>query len=234
MVAALNGNPHNRRVKATQPWAWEAGVLTAAQLSNMRATFWEAQTSGRRVVFENLKVVSEALLQGDVPLANALLDAADIRVPNADLSVAYDSLGHLYQVPRYCYSTPTNVVSEEEAAALARKNVKAHVGPVSSLPVILRLSASLTNQEQDVKMEVRSNETAAEVKAALHERLRGGECDQPVGGANNAKPNVWLGRGLPPARQRVMYRGRELPDTCHMQEAGVQPGGYLQVFVRPE
>lgn len=32
-----------------------------------------------------------------------------------DLSVCYDSLGQLYQVPRYCYSNPSNLVSDEEA-----------------------------------------------------------------------------------------------------------------------
>jgi hypothetical protein len=50
------GNPHNRRVKALAPWSWEAGPVSLTELASKRATFWEAQTAGRRLIWENLKV----------------------------------------------------------------------------------------------------------------------------------------------------------------------------------
>ncbi len=228
------GNPHNRRVKAVAPWTWEAGaVVTHTELSMKRATFWEAQTSGRRLIWENLKVVSEAMLQGNTDLANTLLDAADIRVPNGDLSVCYDSLGQLYQVPRYIYSTPTNAVTDEEAAALATKTRKEHVGPVADVPLVLRVSPSGTNHEQDVRLSVKSDTTVGELKGALHAHLGSGAADQAAD-ASNSQPNRWTGKGLPPHRQRIMYRGKELKDGVFMQEAGVSPGAIVQVFVRPE
>jgi hypothetical protein len=172
------------------------------------------------------------MLQGNIELANTLLDAADIRVPNADLSVCYDSLGQLYQVPRYAYTTPTNVVTDEEAAAMTAKTRKEHVGPIVELPLILRVSASATHREQDIRLTVRSDTTVGELKGSLHAHLSTGTSDQ-VGDANNTQPNKWAGKGLPPARQRVMFRGKELKDGAHMQELGVSGGSYVQVFVRP-
>jgi hypothetical protein len=181
-----------------------------------------------------VQVVSEAMIQHNIELANTLLDAADIRVPHGDLSVAYDSLGQLYQVPRYAYSTPSNVMSEEEAAAAAQKSRKAHQGPVEDLPLVIRISASTTNMEQDVKLTLRSDTTVGELKAQLSRVLASGSHDQTYEPTSITKPNKWAGKGLAAHRQRIMYRGRELPDSNHMQELGVSAGSYIQIFVRPE
>lgn len=86
---------------------------------------------------------------------------------------------------------------------------------------------------QDIKIEVASNTTVKDVKRLLHEKLQSGTCDQTAD-TSNTKPNKWIDRGLPPSRQRLIFRGRELPDGNHMQEAGVQTGAFLQIFVRPE
>ncbi len=284
-------------------------MLTHSQLALKRQAFWEGQTSGRRLIWDNLKVsekergregegerttmtaksckatagnyidslssssltkrfnppcnplssgcvyermnmtsttttpvtstttcrqvVSEAMIQHNIELANTLLDAADIRVPHGDLSVAYDSLGQLYQVPRYAYSTPSNVMTEEEANAVAQKSRKAHHGPVEDIPLVIRISASTNTQEQDIKMTLRSDTTVGEMKAMLSKLLASGAHDQALE-PSNTKPNKWTGKGLPVHRQRIMYRGREIPDSNHMQELGVSAGSYLQIFVRPE
>ena len=174
------------------------------------------------------------MLAGNIDLANTLLDAADIRVPHGDLSVCYDSLGQLYQVPRYAYATPANAISEEEAAKIASSSKKEHVGPVVELAVTARIAPTATNQEQDVKIVVKSSATAGEVKQLLHETLLSGRCDQQPE-PTNSKPNRWSAKGgLPPFRQRLMFCGRELGDGVHMQEAKLGDGGFLQVFVRPE
>jgi hypothetical protein len=298
LVPGLNGNPQNRRVKPVPSWTWDNGHITQKELTNRRQTFWEAQTSGRRIVWENLKVsegwhgdtaarfqenadcgralvrhvcavvngsssapltfrpsltslptpphthpfpspvspaqvVAEAMLAGNIELANTLLEAADIRVPHGDLSVCYDSLGQLYQIPRFVYSTPTNTITEEEAAALAANSRRAHTGPVTDLDVTVRISPSPSNQEQDVKMSLKSSQTVAEVKGSIHALLASGAVDQ-AHEPTNTKPNKWTGKGLAPSRQRLMYRGRELPEHFHMQEAGVSAGSIVQIFVRAD
>jgi hypothetical protein len=233
LTPSLNGNPHNRRVKAVPSWLYDNGPITHSNLNNRRQVFWEAQTSGRRIIWENLKVISEAMLAGNIELANTLLDAADIRVPHSDLSVCYDSLGQLYQVPRYAYSTPINVITDEEAAAIANSTRKEHIGPIVDVPLVLRIGPTPSNMEQDIKLTFKSNTTIKEVKLALHETLMDGTHDIKPD-SNNTKPNKWIGKGLSPYRQRIMYCGRELPDNNHLQEARVEPHTFLQIFIRPE
>lgn len=221
-------------MKAPLPWAADGAPLSVSGLAMKRQTFWEsAPTSGRRVVWENLKVVAEAMLQGDLGLANSVLEAADLRVPHGDLSVVFDALGQLYQLPRYVYSTPTNLLTDEEAAAVIASTRRDHVGPVVDVPLTLRLSPSAITVEQDIKMTVKSNTLVRELKVALHELLAAGGCDQQED-ASVKRPNKWIKRGLPAPRQRVMRNGRELGDEQHMQECGVTPGSLLQIFIRPE
>jgi len=49
----------------------------------------------------------------DYQLAQAILDGANISVPNGFLTECYDELGTRYQVPIYCLSYPINIVKED-------------------------------------------------------------------------------------------------------------------------
>ena len=228
---AVAADPLNRRVRAPAPWRADGPPVTLALLTARREAFWQTQSSGRAVTWEALHVVSDALLNENAELASALLEAADVRVPNGDLSVCFDSLGALYQIPRWVYSTPSNVLSEEEAASAARLTRKEHSGAVVSLQLVLRLSPSSSTTEQDVALAARSSDRVRELKERLHAKLASGECDvAPDAGAG--KVNVWRDRGLEPKRQRVIFRGRELDAEQHLQEIGIEDGSVLQVFVR--
>jgi Ubiquitin-binding domain len=66
--------------------------------------------------------------------------AGDIRVPHGTLSMSYDARGFLYELPQYCYSSPTNILSAEEASLPKRTG---HVGTVEDIPITLRVSASV-------------------------------------------------------------------------------------------
>ena len=92
--SSVAANPNNRRVRPAPAWT-ELHPVTLSQLTMKREGFWGSQSSGRPVVWSNLKVAAEAMLNGDVELANTVLDAADIRVPNSDLSICYDALGQV-------------------------------------------------------------------------------------------------------------------------------------------
>ena len=70
--------------------------------------------TGHHDVWETLKVVVELLADGDVPLAQNVVDAAEIVVPTGDLkNGAYDSLGNLYQMPEHVVCDPVNVIIDE-------------------------------------------------------------------------------------------------------------------------
>lgn len=49
----------------------------------------------------------------DFQLAQAILDGANISVPNGYLTECYDELGTQYKVPIYCLSYPINIVKED-------------------------------------------------------------------------------------------------------------------------
>jgi hypothetical protein len=56
------------------------------------------------------------------------------------LEVSYDQTGIMYQLPRYVFSTPANLISAADAV-LPKKS--GHRGAVVSIPVTMRLSASV-------------------------------------------------------------------------------------------
>lgn len=205
-----------------------------------RASFWETATSGRPLTWSNLKLAAEAMVAGDYELASTVLDAADIRVPHADLSVAYDGLGNRYELPRHIYSNPTNILSDEDfqkqlgGGRGSRTGPREFSGPQMDIPLILRICGTQTSNEQDIRLPARSSVTMGGVKQALHEHLKAGKGDQPKD-ASVPRPNVWSASGgLPPARQRMMWRGREMADDVFLYDAGLRAeGATLQVFVRP-
>lgn len=230
--------------------------LTPCLRRRRSATFWETTSSGRPVVWSNLRVAAEAMINGDYELASTVLDAADIRVPHADLTLAYDALGARYEVPRHVYSNPTNILSDEEfqrlssggglnAGGKGSRGVgggggggggapREFGGPQVELPLTLRICATQASNEQDVRLAARSGDSVGGVKLSLHAHLCAGGADQAPD-ASVPRPNVWSRGGLPPARQRLMFRGRELGDDVFLWDAGLRPdGATLQVFVRPE
>jgi Ubiquitin-binding domain/Ubiquitin family len=222
------------RINLSSKFVLEHGPHTLTSLGMRRQQYWESRTTGRAESWANLRLVCESLLENNVELAETVLDASGFNVIGQDLApVVYDPSGASYEIPMWLYRNPQNLVSEEEARAGAA-NKKKHDGPVVSVPVLLRLSGGPNTLEQDVKLTVMSDQTAASVKKALHEYLLSGKADQQKD-ATTPKPNVWstIG-GLPPARMRLLFRGRILAEDTFMQEAGVTEGSVLQVFIKPE
>ncbi|CAE7877692.1 UBTD2 [Symbiodinium sp. KB8] len=211
-------------VRAPEPWDFERPI-TLEELDRLRVEYWESLLTGSNQSRETIRVAADCAMTGDYDSATAILQAVDFRTAGT-LAVVWDSRGNQYNLPTYVYSRPRNVLSAEEAAAMHRQ-VQAHVGPVVDVPVVVRLSSSKTTLEQDIPLTLRSDNTISEVKGVLHEELLTGSHDKKEG-----SDNTWAGVGLPPARQRVIYNGREMVDGHHLQQCGVAPGSFLQVFIR--
>ena len=171
-------------------------------------------------------------------------------MPFFDLSVCFDSLGAQYCAPRWAFSTPAGVVSDDEfrrASARAGARRGEYSGPPGELPgLVCRISATGASGEQDVRLgsggcggaapggALSNGSTVLALKAALQATLLSGRADQAAD-ANTPHPNRWAASGgLPPARQRIMFRGRELADDAFLHDAGLTQGAVLQVFVRPQ
>ncbi|KAG8251664.1 Ubiquitin domain-containing protein 2 [Homalodisca vitripennis] len=95
---------------------WKSDVpLTEGQLRSKRDEFWDTAPAfeGRKEIWDALRAAAVAAESLDFMLAQAILDGANISVPNGFLTECYDELGTRYQVPVYCLSYPINIVKED-------------------------------------------------------------------------------------------------------------------------
>lgn len=224
-----------RNISRTGSWSLDGPPKTATDLSFMRSSFWESQTTGQSQIWEALRLMSEAVLEGDIHLAETIAEAAQIRLPHGDLSICYDTANRVYKVPRYCYCNPNNLVSPKDVADLATRKSRHHVGPSTLLgDIIVRIASTPTNFEQDVVLEnMTSDTTIGMLKRELHEQLNNGLHDAPAEDANS-KVNSWKGKGLPASEQRIFYRGAELRDDAYLQGTGIVEKDVLQLFIRQQ
>ena len=71
------------------------------------------------------------------------------------------------------------------------------------------------------------------VKNALNAYLLSGKADQAAD-ASTPRPNVWSKQGgLPPARMRLLFRGRVIEDDLGLLELKLSDGDIVQVFIKP-
>lgn len=89
--------------------------LTEGQLRSKRDEFWDTAPAfeGRKEIWDALRAATSAAEALDFQLAQAILDGANISVPNGYLTECYDELGSQYKLPIYCLSYPVNVVKED-------------------------------------------------------------------------------------------------------------------------
>jgi len=215
-VADYNGGGRVTRLPHPGSWLLTPGPgVTQEELQGRRVQFWETRVSGHPQMWNNLRLVCEGLLAGDIELASTVLDSTGMRVPQGNLTqapslVVYDSMGAQYDIPRFVWSTPGNVISAEAAAAAAATAAassrrKANI-PSAPLSLKMRLAPSRATCEQDVPLALTTRTTVEEVKNLLHDTLMGGTFDMKPD-ASIKKPNVWSEKGgLPPAKQRIMFR----------------------------
>eukprot|EP00968_Pinguiococcus_pyrenoidosus_P007989 scaffold556_cov221-Pinguiococcus_pyrenoidosus.AAC.19 len=93
--------------------------VSRAELKRRREEFWHTRVSGNPQAWSVLKMAAEAMLNGEVDTANAIVDAGGIITPNGTLSICYDDLGGSYEVPRFAYSDPANLLETVEVLSQA-------------------------------------------------------------------------------------------------------------------
>ncbi|RZF47418.1 ubiquitin domain-containing protein 1 [Nilaparvata lugens] len=188
---------------------WKSDVpLTEGQLRSKRDEFWDTAPAfeGRKEIWDALRAAAVASESLDFQLAQAILDGANISVPNGFLTECYDELGTRYQVPVYCLSYPINIVKEDNGRESPAESLEAGEGG-TEIVLKLRLSSNC----QDVKLPVYTNDTIGTAKKKLQSQ-----------------------EGLEPSRQRWFFGGKLLGDKLHIDEAKVMPGYVIQVIVNPE
>lgn len=187
---------------------WRSDVpLTEGQLRSKRDEFWETAPAfeGRKEIWDALRAAAVAAEALDFQLAQAILDGANISVPNGYLTECYDELGTRYQVPVYCLSYPINIVKEDSGRDSPGENTEPVEGG-TEITLKLRLSSTC----QDVKLPIFTTDTIG-----------------------TAKRKLQFQEGLEPSRQRWFFGGKLLGDKLHIEDAKISPGYVVQVIVNP-
>jgi len=85
--------------------------ITAQQLEQERNQFWESRVGGSIEMWQALRTCAEACHQGDLQLANAILEASNLSTPSGTLEVCYDERGYEYAIPNYCRLSPNELTA---------------------------------------------------------------------------------------------------------------------------
>jgi len=188
---------------------WKSDVpLTEGQLRSKRDEFWDTAPAfeGRKEIWDALRAATAAAETTDFQLAQAILDGANISVPNGFLTECYDELGTRYQVPVYCLSYPINIVKEGSGRDSPIDQTESS-DEGSEIMLKLRLSSNC----QDIKMPLMTRDTIAQAKKKLQAK-----------------------EGIEPQHQRWFFGGKLLGDKLHIDEARILPSYVIQVIINPE
>ena len=182
--------------------------LTEGQLRSKRDEYWDTAPAfeGKKEIWDALRAAALASESNNFEHAQAILDGANISVPNGFLTECYDELGTCYQVPVYCLSYPINIV-EEDSRDLSGENIE-DIDNGDECTLKLRLSTSCT----DVKLLINSNKTVGMAKKKLCQQLKNSDIN------------------LEPSGQRWYFGGRLLVDKMKINEIHIQPGYVIQVI----
>lgn len=193
--------------------------ITKNQIAFQREEYWSTRIGGNIIMWQAIKTASEAMIQNDSALANAIIEASGISTPTGSLETCYDETGYLYKIPRFCYSDPFeliegNQVVELTAAVEISKKDKGTGSPV-------KLKVRVNPGDINMQINVSSLDTILDVKRAVQEySITAQTKDASIPFCDET-------------RQRIMFMGKELKNNNLVSQAGMEDGRVVQVFLRP-
>lgn len=193
----------NQPLREEKP-RWKSQVpLMEAQLRSKRDEFWDTAPAfeGRKEIWDALKAAAAAAEADDLTLAQAIIDGANISLPNGTLLDCYDELGNRYQLPMYCLSAPANLVTGERSEDCQESQPDSDCANGQEVVLKVRLSSG-----KDVPLTVCTEESIGTAKQRLATR-----------------------EGLEVTGQRWFFGGKLLPDRTKVHQAGLQMGFVVQV-----
>eukprot|EP01033_Poteriospumella_lacustris_P019082 gene19082-13770_t len=225
----------------TLPLPFRHGAsITQGELNNMRTEFWTTRVEGNHQMWQTIRSACEALLEEDVGLANAIIDAASLITPNGTMEIVYDERGQQYKVPQYAYTRPMELVTQpvmqvpSSSGAGGEGNgtgsgsgkgvlttaTSANGAPLPPAPggTPLRLRVRVNPGDHNLNVTIGSNGTIAHLK---HHLVEQGPAENPAL------------QGITVARQRIIYMGKQLPDNLKLGDAKFDETKVVQVFLKP-
>jgi len=164
-----------RPLRANLPKYSSPKKMTHEKLLQERQAFWTSRTSGNVGIWNTLEQVAAMILDSnDVDTASAILQASGISTPHGDISEVFDERGVRYEVPRYCFQNPTNLVDGMGEQAPRRGNFR-------SEEIEIKFRMAYGSETSDTKCTVNTTDSIGDIveafkkaneKAAAASRIR--------------------------------------------------------------
>lgn len=230
---AMNTPMASQPVSLPRPYRHGAPI-TQGEINNMRTEFWQTRTGGNQQMWQTIRSACDALVDQDVALTNAILEAANLMTPNGTLELVYDERGHQYKIPMYCYAKPqelnealpgsstntSSVNAQNPSISSKNSNQNANVPPPAPAPggTPLKLRMRINPGDYTVNITIDSHCTILHLKYYMVE--------------HGPRENSAL-EGITVPRQRIIYMGKQLPDTMKLEDAKFDETKVVQVFLKP-
>lgn len=188
--------------------------VTHEELKDKRQAFWDTRVDNNLEIWRNLHMAADALVEGDLANATAIISVNGIKTPQGSLARCYDERGAEYRVPNYCYTTPLNLL-----VGTTRK--QQDTSSLSDAKWTLRIRVAPWDSDYSVAASPKTS--VSELKETICKALS----DNPPAGIQN-------GSRVIPRRLRVVFWGKELTDLELLGHTRVKDEALVQVFMRPE
>jgi len=224
-AAIGDGKPLSRERWTTSP------PFGRAEIDNKRREFWDTAPAyeGSREIWDALKAACEA---EDTGMAQAILAASEIKLPNGSLTNCFDINGSKYNIPQFCISYPDNMVADTvTAAAQVPAPVVAAPAPASAAPPAM----SPTPQARSTPTSPVSPAEGEGMKIKC--RLSIGQDETFIFGMRDTammvKERVFESKRIEMYRMRVYFVGKVVPDRLPLVSLGLGKNDVIQVMVLP-
>lgn len=207
---------------AAPPFRYGSPV-TLAQLNHRRQEFWATRTDGNAMMWQAIRTAAEAMLSGDIGLANAILEASNIITPNGSIDVCYDERGHQYKAPLFCYANPIELTDERAMAATVAKQWSSKTIKVIE-PAPLSVKVRVNPGDFNMLIGASTTNTVAEFKKMVQDK----SIERQVEKQQTSESSPLCDENL----QRIIFMGRELQNTQILGEVGLDESRVVQVFLR--
>eukprot|EP01031_Cornospumella_fuschlensis_P028080 gene28080-33909_t len=212
--------------------------ITTGELNNMRSEFWSTRVEGNQIIWQSLRSACEALLADDLPLASAILEAASVTIPGGSLELCYDERGFEYKVPNFCFCTPVETTSVPSSITLPIASARGSSGKMGAGAAAIhtppssassaRLPAPASGKALRVRVRLNPGDVNLSVDAMMGHSIS--DLKLLVAEAARHLPNP---QDVDPARQRIIFMGKEMTDRSKLGDVGIDEAKVVQVFMRP-
>lgn len=214
-----------------EPWNSQPPVYKS-EIDQMRREFWDTAPAyeGRGEIWDALKAACDA---PETELAQAIITASEIKLPNGSLTNCFDTTGAKYNIPQYCISYPRNMLANPPAPAPTSPAPVARTQETTDSPPILTAQSSAVSVVSSGPSSPIPEGEGMKIKC----RLSLGQDETLVFAMSDialrVKEQIFEMKKIPIARMRIYFVGKMVPDRLPLSSLDLRKNDMLQIMVLP-